>query len=169
MGVKSPEAVDFVPQLLRELGFKRAFVMHGLDAAREGGMDELSTLGPSHIAELKPDGTVKKSVITPEALGLRVARYEDIASSRDVYREALTLLRVVAGADAGAREDIVCLNAAPLLYVMDRAKDLTTGIAMARAAIRDGRALQKLRDWVIWQNADREVGLVTLQRLLAQL
>jgi thymidine phosphorylase len=52
---------------------------------------------------------------------------------------------------------------------MDRAKDLTTGIAMARAAIRDGRALQKLRDWVIWQNADREVGLVTLQRLLAQL
>ena len=143
--------------------------MHGLNAAGEGGMDEFSTLGPSHVAELRPDGSIEKSVITPEELGLRVARYEDIASSRDVHREALTLLRVIAGKDAGAREDIVCLNAAPLLYVRDRVKDLNNGIAMARAAIRDGRALQKLRDWAMWQNSDREVGLVALHRLLEQL
>jgi anthranilate phosphoribosyltransferase len=169
MGVKSPESVDFESRLLGELGFKRAFVMHGLNAAGEGGMDEFSTLGPSHVAELRPDGSIDKSVITPEELGLRVARYEDIASSRDVHREALTLLRVIAGKDAGAREDIVCLNAAPLLYVRDRVKDLNNGIAMARAAIRDGRALQKLRDWAMWQNSDREVGLVALHRLLEQL
>jgi anthranilate phosphoribosyltransferase len=102
MGVKSPESVDFESRLLGELGFKRAFVMHGLNAAGEGGMDEFSTLGPSHVAELRPDGSIEKSVITPEELGLRVARYEDIASSRDVHREALTLLRVIAGKDAGA-------------------------------------------------------------------
>src|SRR6202040_4077135 len=92
MGVNSIDAVDFEPLLLRELGFKRALIMHGLDAEGGRGMDELSTLGPSHIAELKPDGSVEKSVLTPEALGLRRACYEDIASSHDVQREALTLL-----------------------------------------------------------------------------
>lgn len=33
-------------------------------------MDELSTLGPSHIAGLKPDGTVENSMVLPEQLGL---------------------------------------------------------------------------------------------------
>lgn len=169
MGVKSPDAVDFEPLLLRELGFKRAFVMHGLDAESGGSIDELSTLGPSRIAELKPNGTVEKSVVTPEKLGLRRARYQDLASSRDVHREALTLLRVITGADDGPRQDIVCLNASPMLYVMGRAADLAEGIDMARAAIRNGRALAKLRDWVIWQNAAPDAGLPTLNRMLAQM
>ena len=169
MGVPGVEAVDLETRFVREVGYKRAFVMHGLDAAGDRGMDELSTLGPSHIAELRPDGSIEHSILTPEALGLRRARYEDIASSRDVHRDALTLLRVLANADGGPRQDVVCLNAAPLLYLTGRAKDLGDGIAMARAALRDGRALQKLRDWVRWQNVDREVGLVTLDRMLAQL
>jgi anthranilate phosphoribosyltransferase len=54
MGVKSVDGVDFVPRLLHELCFKRAFVMHGLNEPGDQGIDELSTLGPSHIAELKP-------------------------------------------------------------------------------------------------------------------
>lgn len=169
MGVKSLEAVDFMARLLRELGTQRAFVMHGLDAESGRGMDELSTLGASHIAELRPDGSIASSVVTPRELGLPVARYEDVASSREVPREALTLLRVIAGDGDGPREDIVCLNAAPLLYVMERTPDLVDGVAMARAAIRDGRAMQKLRDWVTWQNADPGAGLTTLERMLAQI
>ena len=132
-------------------------------------MDELSTLGASHIAELRPDGSIASSVVTPRELGLRVARYEDVASSREVPREALTLLRIIAGDGDGPREDIVCLNAAALLYVMERTADLVDGVAMARAAIRDGRAMQKLRDWVTWQNADPGAGSTTLERMLAQI
>jgi anthranilate phosphoribosyltransferase len=169
MGVNSVVAVDLEARILRELGFKRGFVMYGLDATGDGGIDELSTLGPTHIAELHPDGSIEHSVATPEALGLRRATYEDLASSRDVHREALTLLRVIANADAGPRQDIVCLNAAPMLYLMGRAKDLSEGIAMARAAIQDGRALQKLRDWVTWQNVAREGGLTTLDRMLGKI
>ena len=169
MGVNSVAAVDLEAQILRILGFKRGFVMHGLDSTGDGGIDELSTLGPTHIAELHPDGNIEHSVATPEALGLRRATYGDLASSRDVHREALTLLRVIANADDGPRQDIACLNAAPMLYVMGRAKDLTEGIAMARAAIRDGRALQKLRAWVTWQNADPQAGLPKLERLLGRI
>lgn len=169
IGVPNVDAIDHEALILRELGFKRAFVLHGLEDAGRGGMDELSTLGPSHIAELRPDGSIARSVVTPEELGLRRARFEDVASSREVAREALTLLRVIAGRDDGPRQDIACLNAAPLLYVMGRAEDLRDGIAQARAAIRDGRALQKLRDWVTWQNTDATAGLATLDRMLAQI
>jgi anthranilate phosphoribosyltransferase len=129
----------------------------------------LSTLGTSHIAELHPDGRIEHSLVTPEELGLRRATYEDVASSREVHREALTLLRVIANRDNGPRQDIVCLNAAPMLYVMGRAEALRDGVAMAHAAVGDGRALQKLRDWVSWQNAAPEAGLATLERMLAQI
>jgi anthranilate phosphoribosyltransferase len=169
MGVKDSDAVDSLPRLLRELGFKRAFVMYGLDADSGQGIDELSTLGPSHIAELKPDGSVDKSTVTPEELGLRRARYEDVASTREVQREALTLLRVIANKDGGPREDIVCLNAAPMLYVMGRVQNLRDGIDMARAAIHDGRAMAKLRDWVTLQNVTAAAGLPRFDRMVSQL
>lgn len=169
MGVPTIDTVDLEARILRELGFKRAFVMHGLSAESDLGMDEVSTLGPTHTAELRPDGSIDHSVLTPEALGVRGARYQDVASSRDVQQEALTLLRVIANADDGPREDIVCVNAAPMLYVMGQATDLREGTAMARAAIRDGRALQKLRDWVAWQNATPAAGLTTLDRMLGRI
>jgi anthranilate phosphoribosyltransferase len=131
-------------------------------------MDEISTLGPTHIAELDADGSIKRSVITATDLGLRRARFEDVASSGDVERNAIVLLRVIMGRDDGPRSDIVCLNAAPLLCVMGKAKSLSEGLGMAREAIRAGKALEKLRAWVSWQNAKPEDGLSKLERMIAR-
>ena len=136
MGVATPDMIDIEVRTLRELGFKRAFVMHGLEHGSDRGMDELSTVGPSHVAELHPDGRIERSIIAAEDLGVAPARFEDLASTRDVKQNALRLLGVILGKDAGPRADIVCLNAAPLLYVMGKARNLEEGIAMARAAIR---------------------------------
>lgn len=169
MGVPTREMIDIEVRTLKEIGFRRAFVMHGLDDASGKGMDEISLLGTTHVAELLEDGSIRASEITPESVGLQRTTYEQLASSRNVQRDALTLLRVLAGRDAGPRTDIVCLNAAPLLTVMGRAKDLREGIAMAREAIASGKALAKLRDWVAWQNAGRTDGTPKLEALLAQL
>ncbi|MBT7165432.1 MAG: anthranilate phosphoribosyltransferase, partial [Victivallales bacterium] len=88
--------------------------------------------------------------------------------TRNVAEGALKLLRVLTGAEQGAARDIVCLNAAPLLYVRGMAKNLQEGLDMARAAIDDGRAVAKLRDWVTWQNQKPEDGLPTLDKLMEQ-
>ncbi|MFP4058621.1 MAG: anthranilate phosphoribosyltransferase [Candidatus Brocadiia bacterium] len=168
MGVPTREMIDIEVRTLREIGFQRAFVMHGLEAESGKGMDELSTLGPSHVAELREDGTIEAATISPGDLGLKEARLEDVASSRDVTADALALLRVLAGEDEGPRADIVCLNAAPLLCVMGKARDLAEGIEMARQAIADERAIHKLRLWVTWQNETPESGLPTLEKMLAQ-
>jgi len=164
MGVPSIDMIDIEVQTLREIGFKRAFVMHGLDESGQNGMDEASTLGETHVAELSEDGTIQKYTFTPEDFGIKRALYEDIASSRDVANDSLTLLRVIMGKDQGPRSDIACLNTAPLLVIMGKARDIKEGIDMARKAIADGKALEKLRDWVSWQNEKPEDGLPILEK-----
>lgn len=166
MGVPSLNAIDLEVRVLKELGFRRAFVMHGLDETTGKGMDELSTLGPTHVAELFADARTDRYVIAPEDLGLRRGTFAELASSRDVQRDALALLRVIAAKDDGPRSDIVCLNAAPMLYIMGKARDLRHGVEMAREAVASGSALAKLRAWVAWQNVKSGDGLAILDRML---
>jgi anthranilate phosphoribosyltransferase len=161
--------IEIEAKTLRVLGFKRAFVMHGLDDESKKGMDEISTLGTTHAAELAEDGSIRNHTLTPEEFGIQRARFEDVASSRDVNRDALTLLRVLAGKDTGPRCDIVCLNAAPLLYITGKAGTLKDGLRMAREAVVSGKALAKLRDWVTWQNEKPEDGLTILEEMLGQI
>ena len=155
MGVSSLELIDIEVQVLRELGFQGAFVMHGLEAGSDRGMDELSTLGPTHIAELHADGRIERYTVTPEDFGLRRAQFADLASSRNVHQDALALLRVLMGKDEGPRYDIICLNAAPMLYIMGQAGSLHEGMVMA------GEPCQ-------WQRAGEITGLGHLAKCYAR-
>jgi anthranilate phosphoribosyltransferase len=168
MGVPSSDMIDIEVATLRELGFKRAVVMHGLDDETGKGMDELSTIGTSYIGELCANGSIERTQITPEDVGLRRARFEDFASNRDVNESAIAILRVILGSDTGPRSDIICLNAAPVLYVMGKVDNLADGIAMARSAVRNGSAASKLREWVTWQNATPQDGLAVLERMIGR-
>ena len=77
--------------------------------------------------------------------------------------------RVIMGKADPAQTDIVCLNAAPLLYVSDVVGTLEDGVARARKAILDGSALTKLKDWVRWQNVGPDDGMPTLDAKIAGL
>jgi anthranilate phosphoribosyltransferase len=169
MGVPNVDMIEIEAKTLREIGFKKAFVMHGLDDNSDKGMDEVSTLGPTQVAELHEDGSIENYTITPEDFGFAETTFEEIASTRDVQNDALALLRVLAGKDSGPKRDIVCLNAAPLLYVMGKAANLKAGVDMAREAIDSGKTLDKLRDWVTHQNVKPEDGIPTLEKMLEQI
>ena len=104
--------------------------------------------------------------MTPEDFGLRRAQFADLASSRNVHEDALALLRALMGKDDSPRHDIICLNAAPMRYIMGQARSLHEGMVMAGEAIANGSALEKLRAWVTWQNATPAAGLPTLERML---
>src|SRR5439155_9645879 len=72
LGVFAPELTDRLATVLRELGSARAWVVHA-----EDGLDEISTLGPTRISELR-DGHVKTSQLDPRTLGLPYARLSDL-------------------------------------------------------------------------------------------
>ncbi len=169
MGVPDVGMINKTAETLHMLGLKKVFIMHGLDRGSEKGMDEISTLGPTHVAELGEDGSVNNHIINPEDFGIKAAQYDDIASTRAVHSDALALLSVLSGKDSGPRRDIMCINAAPMLYIMGKAKDLQEGFNMSVAAIEDGRALEKLRTWVTHQNIKPEDGLPVLEKMLAQI
>jgi len=86
----------------------------------------------------------------------------------DRGEEAIRFLRILSGRDRGPRYDIVCLNAAPIFYLMGKAGDLRDGFRQAQDIINSGQTITKLREWVTAQNSSPEAGLSKLEDLLKE-
>nr|WP_228368651.1 anthranilate phosphoribosyltransferase [Dehalococcoides mccartyi] len=167
-GVYSAELLQPVAEVMREIGYKRALVIYG-SAPGGRGMDELSNLGESHIAELCEDGQIIKYSLSPSDFGLTPCLTDEIVTSGDKQRETLRLLRILSGNDEGAAFEVVCLNAAPIFYIAGTVKSLQDGYAKAAEIIRSGAAIAKLRQWIEAQNTNPEAGIARLESLLGEL
>lgn len=150
-GVDSFERLPAVSQVMQAIGYRRAMVVHGFDARRENGMDELSTIGESVVREFHPDGREDVYTLAPEDVGIRRARYAEIATTGDIRREAERFCNVLRGTATAACIDITCLNAAAVLFVAGKAPDLRSGVARSRELIHSGRAWEKLGEWAAVQ------------------
>jgi anthranilate phosphoribosyltransferase len=135
MGVYDPRLLEPLAEVLGRLGATRAWTVHGQ------GLDELTTTGPTEVAEWK-DGAVRRFTVTPGDAGLPPARIGDLRGG-DAEENASALRALLDGAP-GAYRDVVLLNAAAALIVGDRAGDLREGAELAAAVIDDGRAATAL-------------------------
>ena len=135
MGVYDPRLLEPLAEVLGRLGAVRAWTVHGQ------GLDELTTTGPTEVAEWK-DGAVRRFQVRPEEIGLAHATLDDIRGG-DAEFNAAALRELLAGAP-GAYRDIVLLNAAAAMVVADRAENLAAGAALAARAIDDGSAAAAL-------------------------
>jgi anthranilate phosphoribosyltransferase len=132
VGVFDRAWIEPLAQVLGNLGTRRAWVVHGAD-----GLDELTTTGPTHVAELK-EGKVRVFEVTPADAGLATARAEDLKGGDAAANAAA--LRAVLDGKAGPLRDVVLLNAAAGLVVAGRADSLADGARTAAEAIDSGRA-----------------------------
>jgi anthranilate phosphoribosyltransferase len=149
-GVYAKELVEPVAQIMKEIGYKRAIVVHGLDEDEGQGMDEASINGESIIAELE-DGKVTTYKINPEDFGIRRANYQEIMAS-SLEEEVKRFLALLSGKEDGPRQEIVCLNAALVFYLFDQDKDLKKNYIKAKEILGSGQAMFKLKQWVKEQN-----------------
>lgn len=131
LGVYDPALLAPLAEVLGALGAQRAWTVHGQ------GLDELTTTGPSEVAEWR-DGSVRRFVVDPAELGLAPARLEDLRGG-DAETNADALRRLLEGRP-GPYRDIVRLNAAAALVVAEAADDLREGLALAADSIDGGRA-----------------------------
>lgn len=139
MGVFSRDLVRPIAEVLPHLGVDVAWVVHG-----EDGLDELTTTGATHVAELR-FGKVREFSVSPADAGLDSA---DPASLKggDPAENAEAIRALLNGAP-GPFRDIAVLNAGAALVVSDAARDLAEGARKAEQSIDDGaaaRALAKL-------------------------
>jgi anthranilate phosphoribosyltransferase len=125
-----------VAETLQRLGSTTAWVVHGSD-----GLDELTITGPSEVVMLT-DGRIERRSISPEDAGLPRASLADIQGGEPT-ENAAALIHLLNG-KTGAYRNIVLLNAAAALIVAGKTDSLTAGVALAAAAIDDGRARTRL-------------------------
>jgi anthranilate phosphoribosyltransferase len=145
LGVFSKEWVEPVAQVLARLGSEAAWVVHGSD-----GLDELTTTGISHVAQLK-DGVVSRFDLDPADAGLKLSNPADLKGG-DAATNAEAINAVLAGSH-GAYRDIVVLNSAAALLVAGKSSDLREGVHQARDAIDGGGARAVLDKLIAMTNS----------------
>jgi anthranilate phosphoribosyltransferase len=137
IGVYEARLVPLLAEALRRLGCRRAMVVHGL-----AGMDEISTLGPTLIAEVR-DGKVSTCELTPEEVGLERTLPAEFSPGADAAHSAVFIRDLLEG-EIGPRRDIVLLNAAAALLVAGAAADLKAGLRLAAESVDSGAANARL-------------------------
>jgi len=140
LGVYDARLTSVIAEVLKALKSERALVVHGA-----GGLDEISTCGPTKVSEIC-NGEVKTYVLDSSELGFRRVSAEDLVGG-DASTNARILLDVLEG-KAGPRRDIVVLNSAAALYVSGLVSSLKEGIAIAERSIDSGAARSKLAQLV---------------------
>ena len=138
VGVTDPALLELVAEALLELGHHRAMVVYG-----EPGLDELSPLGPTEVAELD-QGAVRRRTVRPVDFG-----FSDDLDPADLAggfppENARTILDVFRGARHDAARAAVTLNAGAAAYVSGTAESLEDGVEKAEAALADGVGMEGL-------------------------
>lgn len=145
MGVFDPGLVDVYPEVLRELGVRRALVVHGVD-----GLDELSTLGPTRVGELA-NGAIRHYTVEPTAFGLDHASREAVGGFPADEGAKLTR-QLLTSSQPGARSEMLVLNAGAAIFAGGGADSLETGLSRAQESIDSGAALDALDRFVARMN-----------------
>ncbi|WP_112663355.1 anthranilate phosphoribosyltransferase [Microvirga flavescens] len=145
LGVFSEVWLEPLTQVLKELGATNVWAVHGSD-----GLDEMTTTGPTYVAALE-SGTIKRFIVTPEEVGLPVAKLEDLKGG-DPEHNAAHLRGVLDGA-RNAYRDVGVLNAAASLVIAGEAANLRDGIDRASRALDSGAAKAALERLVRASNA----------------
>jgi anthranilate phosphoribosyltransferase len=150
LGVYDPALTETLARVLRDLGSRAAYVVHG-----HGGLDELTTTGPNRVTHFglgSTNGAIVSETIDPQALGFAPARHEDLLGGEPDENAEITR-NVLSSRDCGPRRDVVLLNAGAALHVGGLAEDLPDGIALAQQSIDEGAALRTLDAMIAYTNA----------------
>lgn len=146
LGVYEPGLTETMAAVLKNLGIRRALVVHGKDT-----VDEISITGKTKVTELK-DGKMKTFSIKPEDFGMKKGKPADIKGGTK-ERNADIILEILKGS-RGPRRDVTVLNAAGAFVTAGRAKDFREGIELADQSIDSGRALNTLERLIEFTNAE---------------
>jgi anthranilate phosphoribosyltransferase len=145
IGVYDPRLTEMFAGVLKNLGTKRAFVVHGSD-----GLDEATITGETRVSELK-DGLISTYNIDP-ADYWGESYPADALLGGDANVNARITTDVLTG-KKGACRQIVLLNAALAIVAGEKAGNIKEGIRTAAEAIDSGAARKKLQALIELSNS----------------
>lgn len=164
-GLHNERMLDLVADVMKEIGYTRAIVVHGKDDKYDGGMDEISITGKTMMRTFGMDDADIKD-FRPEDVGLKTASYEDVAALDDDETATNRFIRVLAGAEHEACVDFTCLNSAGIMLAAGMVESMTDGVKRSRESIENGAAINKLQNWVSIQSRDKQSALDRFQNCI---
>ena len=126
--------VSLVIEALRDLGHTSALVVHG-----EPGLDEISPMGPTIVAELS-DGLLSESTVRPEDFDMKPCLAEELKGGGP-EENAQIIMTVLRGENKGGARSAVLLNAGAAIYVSGIERNLKEGVESAIRSLDSGKAL----------------------------
>ena len=145
LGVYDAKLTEMFAHVLKNMGTKKAFVVHGLD-----GLDEATITGETRVAELR-DGIVRTYNINPVDYFGRVDSLESIRGGDPSVNAQIT--RDVLSGKNGPCRHVVLLNAALAIVAGEKAKDIKEGLEIATDCIDGGAAVKKLQALIEMSNS----------------
>ncbi len=141
IGVYHDRLLEPMAEVLKRLGSEHAWVVHGSD-----GMDELTTTGVTHVAELK-DGEIRRFDVYPEQVGLHATMGAALEGG-SAHHNAIEMNKLLGGVGNAEYRDIVALNAGASLYIAGKAENLRDGVQQALEVLATDKPQQILRNLV---------------------
>jgi anthranilate phosphoribosyltransferase len=138
IGVAELTRLPVVAAALQALEVSHALVIHG-----EPGLDEISPLGPTHVIEVRPEGS-RQWTIDPHDFDLDSSSSDDLRGGEPAINAAIAT-QVLAGKGTPAARAAVALNAAAAIYVAGRASTYSEAVGVALDALDRGAGLVALR------------------------
>ncbi|MBG0776115.1 MAG: anthranilate phosphoribosyltransferase [Desulfovibrionaceae bacterium] len=131
LGVARPEILELVAEVLALKGIRRAAVVYGA-----GGFDELTTFGPAKVAWVE-NGSVAMTELDPAELGFEPHDPADVVV-KDKAQAVEIVRELLAGRGPAAMRDMLILNLAMALHLLEDGLGLPQAVEKARDAVADG-------------------------------
>jgi anthranilate phosphoribosyltransferase len=146
-GVSQPYT-ETIATVLSKNGYERVLVVLGYGANEDIRIDEFSNLGRNVVSEVKPNGSVTTFCFYPEDIGLQRGDAKEVVYPGSHALNTQAILKVLLGKDQSTRRDLILLNAAAILYIAEAASNFKDGYELAKQAVDDGAAIEKLKQLV---------------------
>ena len=139
LGVHTKELVPVLARVLKTLGTKKAFVVHGQDTK-----DEISLTGKTYVAYLN-NKKIEQYTVSPSDFGLKKISLSDIQVA-DVRESAQRIIEIFKGKPGPCR-DVAVANAAACMFIVGKAKTLKEGVKLCARLIDEGKVLAKFNEF----------------------
>ncbi len=145
IGTAFEDKMELIAETAQKLGKEKVMVVRGSD-----GLDEITLTGPTQIIEIvktsqrgvSTETKLKKYEVTPADFGLKPCAFEEIAGGDAKFNTKIAE-SILRGECKTRHLDLVLINAAAILKMMDKVKTWKEGYQIAKEAIKSGKAYQK--------------------------
>ncbi|WAC06442.1 MAG: anthranilate phosphoribosyltransferase [Thermodesulfobacteriota bacterium] len=144
LGVYAAGLTEMFASVLKNLGTKKALVVHGAD-----GLDEITLRGETRVTELSA-GQIKTYNLNPRTFFDKTYSPDDFRGGDP--KENARITKAILAGEKGAPRDIVLINAAAALLAGETVSNLTQGIKRAEEIIDSGEAAKKLKQLIELSN-----------------